>query len=286
MHPVTKNLLLPLSALAILASAASAQSVLYRETFSATTAFNNSQPGTVGWAVHSGSAVYYSDFGQNAAGVGSGSVSLPVNGIPTDVSNVNAGSQTSTINPSGQTATGIFFVSTGINGTTPKPAFLAWTNEAGPIAASTVGNISFYLGSTSGAQPVRVAVQVGGSWYVSTETFQDDNISGGASGFAAGASLQSFNFTTAASAWQTVSFQQSGSNPLTSNGTGNLTITGTALSALSGNITAFGIYGNNGSSATTRFDTYTITAIPEPSSFAALAGLGALGLVASRRRRR
>jgi hypothetical protein len=30
----------------------------------------------------------------------------------------------------------------------------------------------------------------------------------------------------------------------------------------------------------------TITAIPEPSAFAAIAGLGALGLVASRRRRR
>lgn len=263
---------------AVPVSTASAQ-IFYRETFSATV--NNSNPTTVGWAVHHGNGTYYSDFTQNAAGVGS------VTGIPTNLGNVNAGSATSpTINPSGQTATGIFFVgATGISGTSPGPAFLAWTNEAGPVAASAVSNISFYLGNTNGAQPVRVAVQANGQWYVSTTTFQNNTLAG-AGEFATKATFQSLNITTSASAWNTISFQPNGTNPLTSSGTGNFTLGAGAPANLTGNITAFGIYGNSGSTANVRFDTFTVTAVPEPSAVAALIGVSMLGFAVIRRRRR
>lgn len=260
------------------ASASLSAQTVYRETFSATV--NNSSPTTVGWAVHYGNGIYYSDFTQNAAGVGA------VTGIPADLGNVNAGPTTSSINPSGQTATGIFFVgATGISGTNPGPAFLAWTNEAGPIAASNVSDISFYLGNTNGAQPVRVAVQVGSQWYVSNTTFQNNTLAN-AGEFGSKATFQSLNFTTSASAWSLISFQQSGTAPLASNGTGNFTLGAVATTDLTGDINAFGIYGNVGSTANARFDTYTINAVPEPS-VAALLGLAVLGFgyVTIRRRR-
>jgi hypothetical protein len=42
----------------------------------------------------------------------------------------------------------------------------------------------------------------------------------------------------------------------------------------------------DGAKSATATYTFGVAAIPEPSSYAALAGLGALGLVALRRRRR
>lgn len=44
--------------------------------------------------------------------------------------------------------------------------------------------------------------------------------------------------------------------------------------------------GNNSGSNIAAFDSFSVTAIPEPSAYAVLAGFGALGLVALRRRRR
>ncbi len=44
--------------------------------------------------------------------------------------------------------------------------------------------------------------------------------------------------------------------------------------------------GNNSGTNIAAFDNFSVTAIPEPSAFAALAGLGALGFASSRRRRR
>jgi hypothetical protein len=60
-----------------------------------------------------------------------------------------------------------------------------------------------------------------------------------------------------------------------------------AVALPTGNITALGVYNWNAAVNTvTRFDDFTVTAVPEPSTYAALLGLSALGLAAWRSRRR
>ncbi|MGC3957388.1 MAG: hypothetical protein QM813_05335 [Verrucomicrobiota bacterium] len=102
---------------------------------------------------------------------------------------------------------------------------LMWTNTATVLHDCVVTNIVFYTKNNAAASTEQVAIYVGGQWYASTQLFKDG---GGNSVWA----LNSFNFTTNASAWQILN-------------TNNLTLGATNTSPLpAGDIQAVGIYGS------------------------------------------
>jgi hypothetical protein len=88
----------------------------------------------------------------------------------------------------------------------------------------------------------------------------------------------------------TASYQYNSPTSVTlslSAGSANSTITYTSISALSTVSVGFRVSPTPHASLTTmQLDNFTVSAVPEPSSFAAIAGLGALGAFAMRRRAR
>jgi hypothetical protein len=251
--------LLPLGLLA-LTSAASAQNVVYRETFNNTTdPADNLALGNAGWALRHGLLAGNGGIQTTNTGISS------VTGRPVDLGGVNSGS-------TDVVANGLAFSSLALT----DGDGIFYTNEY-TVARSVneISTVSWYQGNANAGNSFRVAVQIGGAWYASDAAFTGPAV-GSAANFGTQAEAKSFTWTTAASAWRNLTF-----TPGTS-----LSLGAVLTEALpTGDLTGFGLYTNN-RSGILRFDTFTITAVPEPSSFAALAGLGALGFVAARRRRR
>jgi len=179
-------------------------------------------------------------------------------GSPTNLLNIGAAATS-------QSVSGLVFVS----GAAPSATnFIVYTS-AFTVNTSlyNIQDISFYSGNGAGAAPYQIAVQIDGNWYASTQLLSNNspvsaagnfrNPPGGGTG---GGQQVTFNWTTAASAWDSLTFISSNS----------LALGSTLGSPLPGdNITAFGVYsGANPGGATRRFDSYEIDAIavPEPSS--------------------
>jgi hypothetical protein len=149
-----------------------------------------------------------------------------------------------------------------------------------------IQDISFYAGSTAlnGVVPgFRIAVQIDGNWYASAQVLANAVSVASAANFhlgagSGGAQQVTFNWTTAASAWDSLSF-----TPGTT-----LVLGSTLLSDLPGDpVTGFGLYSDQepgGGNATRRFDTYQIDMVPEPSS--AVLALFGVGVLMSLRRSR
>ena len=238
-----------------------AQVPIYREVFGNNTA-NNVNPSTVGWSGNWGpTATDSSNPSPNNFGV---SAAL---GDPNNLDNINAGG------PSLSTTNGLLFVS----GAGPSlNNFIAYTTGYTVNTALTpIQDISFYAGSgangTFGVPGFRIAVQIDGNWYASTQVLSNSVAVASASVFNTSAQKVTFNWTTAASAWDSLSF-----TPGTS-----LVLGSTLASPLPGdNVTGFGLYSDQepgGGSATRRFDTYQIDSVPEPSSIVlVLSGVGVL----------
>lgn len=147
---------------------------------------------------------------------------------------------------------------------------------ASGFVVPTGSTISWTMGNSKTAATVRLVIQIGGdgsvgsgTWYASTSTFSNTTAVGSAMAFETATSGVAFslNFTTTASAWQTLTLSPGSTMSLGSNPTSNLA---------SSTITGIGFYVNNQSSSD-RIDNLTVTAVPEPSA-SALLGLGALGL--------
>jgi hypothetical protein len=252
------------------------QAQIYREVFGNNTAVNNLLS-TVGWVGAYGvvgadpstlGGTYANNFGISAA-----------LGSPQNLENINAGG------PSLSQANGLLFTSGGTMATANWIAYTAgYTVD--PIA-TPIQDISFYAGSAANAGVIpgfRIAVQIGGNWYASTSVLANPIAVTSAANFhlgagSGGAQQVTFTWTTAASAWDSLSF-----TPGTS-----LALGSTLVSDLpAGNITAFGLYsdtvtGTGG--ATRRVDTFQIDPVPEPSSVVlVLSGVGMLmGLRRSRK---
>lgn len=254
----------------------SAQSVIYRENFGTTTN-NVSTSATAGWTIHTNYAAA-NTFTANGVLLGSSTSPNDLRlrnstGAPSDLANVNAG-------VSGSDSLGLVEISGALG------PVLFWTEEyTVDRSVFTVNSISFYQGNQSTSDITRLAIRIGSQWYASNASFTQTNTVGTLAGFAAGAELKTLIFGTAAGDWRLITFDGTS----TTSATAPISVAGTTLAASlpSGSITGFGLISMTGSN-NRRYDSFTInaTVIPEPSAFAALAGLGALGFVALRRRSR
>jgi hypothetical protein len=264
-----RTLLVTVFAGAILLSMQVTQAQIYREVFGNNTAGNNLLS-TVGWSGAWGPTATDSAGGGMLANNFGVSAAL---GDPQNLDNINAGG------PSLSTANGLLFTS---GGTAATMSWIAYTTGyTVDTTATPIQDISFYAGSAANAGVIpgfRIAVQIDGNWYASTAVLANTVAVASAGVFNSQAQKVTFNWTTAASAWDSLTFV-----PGTS-----LVLGSTLVSPLPGdNITAFGLYSDQltGGGATRRFDTYQIDPVPEPSSVVlVLSGVGMLmGLRRSRK---
>ncbi len=248
---------------AILASmqVTQAQVPIYREVFGNNTNVNLNLS-IVGWSGAWGpTATDSSNPSPNNFGVSS---SL---GDPNNLDNINAGGASLSL------ANGFAFTSgTGasLNNWIAYQTLYTVDTTANPIQ-----DISIYAGSaangTYGIPGFRIAVQIDGNWYASTAVLANTVAVSSGANFNSQAQKVTFNWTTAASAWDSLTFV-----PGTS-----LVLGSTLTSDLPGdNVTAFGLYSDQeagGGNATRRFDTYQIDTVPEPGSIVlVLSGVGVL----------
>ncbi len=243
-----------------------AQVPIYREVFGNASGGPNSLLNTVGWfGAWGGNAADSSNPSPNNFGISSAL------GDPQNLDNINAGG------PAASMANGLLFTSgTGAALTNWIAYTTAYTVDT---TATPVQDISFYAGNAANGSIIpgfRVAVQIDGNWYASSQVLANTVGVSSAANFNSQAQQVTFNWTTDASAWVSLDF-----TPGTT-----LALGSTLASPLPGdNITAFGLYSDASGTATRRVDTFQIDAVPEPGSVV-LVMLGAGMLIGLRRSRK
>ena len=265
-----KNLLVTLTgALLLLPQLTQSQTAIYRDIF-ANTLTVNAVPASDSWVGSWSSTAIDSQAGGSGATLGFFGISSS-NG-----NNTGVGAPINTTPAEVNTNRGFLFVSGGF-GPPALPGGTNWiaTTSAFTVdtTANTVNDMSFYSGNAFTASLEHFVVQIDGNWYATVQTFGNAAAVSSAANFAAQAQLDTFTWTTAASAWETLNY-----TPGTT-----LTLGSVLSSALPGdNITAFGLYADaNPAPNTIRADTFQIdatpTGVPEPGSVAlVLSGVGML----------
>jgi hypothetical protein len=245
-----------------------AQVPIYREVFGNNTA-GNVNLSTVGWSGNWGpTATDSSSPSPNNFGISSAL------GKPGTLDNINAGGL------SLSTANGLLFTSG--TGASLNNWIAYTTGYTVDTSVTPIQDISFYAGSaancTFGIPGFRIAVQIGGNWYASTQVLANNVAVTSAANFNTGAQQVTFNWTTDASAWDSLSF-----TPGTT-----LALGSTLTSPLPGGpVTGFGLYSDQepgSGNATRRADTFQIDPVPEPGSVGLL--LFGAGVLMSLRRSR
>jgi hypothetical protein len=264
-----RTLLVTVFAGAILLSMQVTHAQIYREVFGNNTAANQNVT-TVGWlgAYGAGGAGPSSLGGAYTNNFGISSVL----GDPQNLDNINAGGAALS------KANGLLFTSGGTMATANWIAYT--TGYTVDTTANPIQDISFYAGSAANGAVIpgfRIAVQIDGNWYATSQVFANTVAVASAANFNTLAQQETFTWTTAASAWDSLTFV-----PGTS-----LVLGSTLGSNLPGdNVTAFGLYSDAMTGGSTRrFDTFQIDPVPEPSSVVlVLSGVGMLmGLRRSRK---
>jgi len=238
-------------------SGTSNAAVVYNEIFENTTAANL-LTSSAGW-----------QYWINVSGVRSNQTSSASNSAISNLAGRPAADLPVNSGPTAAQANGFAFIS-GI-----ASPLVYMTQEYQAIDVANLTSASFWLGNsydaaggpTAGA---RVVLEIGGAWYVSTQSNQQF-IPGGGGGFSTQAVQKTL--TMAGSTWESLVFT-----------TGSAISVGSSVTLpTSGLITGFGIYANT-PPANIRFDNFTLDAIPEPTTLALLAG-SLSALVVFRRRR-
>ncbi|PAW76523.1 MAG: hypothetical protein B9S32_14855 [Verrucomicrobia bacterium Tous-C9LFEB] len=247
---------LGLLGLLFFATPSHAQTVIYRETFgnSGTTNYllSNTTYLATDWQV------YYSASGTNGRLIRA--VASNVASSPTNLDNVGTGyttpSQTNGVLYTDQPTDPYFFFTTGHTGNLIN------------VTQSPDLSFSWYQRNNSASDGFRVAVQVEGSWYVTSELFTST---------ASVWTLKSFAFANDAVDWCTLNFTAG-----TTMSVGNVLATDLSSS----NITGFGLYSDvRGAGGSNRLDTFALS-VPESRSAVLLLGSVACLLACQRVRRR
>ncbi len=261
-----RTLLVTLFAGAILLSmqVTQAQTPIYRELW-ANTNGANAAPSIDSWVGSFGSTAFDSQDVADGGGATQGYF-----GISSSTGNSAGPVGINTTPAEPATGPGFLFLSGGAGhagGTNWIATTSAYTVNT---SAYSVNDMSFYSGNAYTASVEHFVVQIDGNWYVTVQTFGNAAAVSSAANFASQAPLDTFTWTTAASAWETLNY-----TPGTT-----LTVGSVLSSALPGdNITAFGLYSDGVATGTTRADTFEIDAfaVPEPSSvMLVLSGVGLL----------
>jgi len=247
-----------------------AQTPIYRELF-ANTSGANAVPSIDSWA---GS---WSATAIDSQGTGGGATAGYF-GISSSTGNSlgPVGINTTPAEPA--TGPGFLFVSGGAG----HPGAVNWIADTSAYTVNTasysINDISFYSGNNFTASLEHIVVQIDGNWYATVQTFGNAAAVTSAANFASQAQLDTFTWTTAASAWETLNY-----TPGTT-----LTVGSVLTSALPGdNITAFGLYSDGtGASSTMRADTFQIDATPVPEPSSVVLVLSGFGVLMSLRRSR
>ena len=250
-------------------------SILYRETFGDSNTGSQDAAQSFDWAVHAGSTAVNQSASTGTTNAINRTANASKPGSSDTIGNVNAGTVIGTIPAAyGQ---GIAFASTAAG------PVIFWTPEY-PTASGTGSGInpnlystlkfSWYEGNGDITGSWRVAVKVGGQWYVTQQQFLTTAGVANAANFALGgddgnggtshgSELKSFIYSTNASTWFLLNFDGAftlGGTPGTGTGA-----SGTVLSLgaqpganLSGTIDAFGMFSDVVGTANRRFDTFTI----------------------------
>jgi hypothetical protein len=257
--------------LAAFAPAASAATI-YRETFGRPTAGAANILGNIfDWPLYRTTSAGANSRILTSAAAGQGGVSgNAASGKPTNVENINAG--TNEDGTTGAYPRGIYFFSNTTGDDAAGPKF-AWTPEY-TFNPGDYTNLTFswYQGDAATTSELRLAIRVGGQWYASATAYANTAAGiGGIGTFNANAQLMSLVYSPAAANWLTFAFD--GTYDTTTD-TGTDSTVALALGAapgsnLSGPITAFGLLGANDFGQIRRFDTFQIdgdSVVPEPSS--------------------
>jgi hypothetical protein len=161
---------------------------------------------------------------------------------------------------------GIFYM-----GATPSPSLGLTTEYSFDPANYVAGSIvfSWYEGNNTAPHFFRLLIRQGGNWYVSAQTFTSAAVA--LTSFGTSAQLETLTYDPTAANWLTLNFNGGyvlGATPGTGHGTnstlGALSVGSAPGSNLSGVITGFGVYGENGGTGTgnRRIDSFTIQATP------------------------
>ena len=122
-----------------------------------------------------------------------------------------------------------------------------WTDEfTVDRAGYQIQNIRWYQGNSQAGTEMRVAVRIGGLWYVTSQVFTNAAMTGAQ--FGTNAEEKILDFNTAS--WNTFNFTES-----------SVLSIGGAVSLPAGDITAFGLFTANNPNGFIRFDSFTITAL-------------------------
>lgn len=257
------RLFFALSILFSLQSISSAQNVVYREIFPTDSILGTLDIGSANWVGNRGALGVQ-------IGVG-GVVIPPLNGSPTNAQPVNSSPTNSGI--------ALGYVLDGNSAQNAPINRIIWTNEfAIPLINQGGSTWSWHQGNSNtalAAENVRLAIQIGGSWFATSQVFTNPDVLLDTD-FSANAATETFAFTRTAAAWRDLTFV-----PGTSLALG--AVRGSDIPQ--GDITAFGLYSDVPLASVSRFDTFEVSAIPEPTTVALFGVSIAVGVAFIVRRR-